>query len=211
MTNVAMIGSGNVGGSLGARLSRAGVPVRFGVREPKDLSALLARSGPDAAVTPIAEACAWADAVFLAVPGRAAIPAAQGLGPLDGKILVDCTNPLRFDGGPVWAPPPEGSNAAAIAGLCPGARVLKAFNTFGAEFHDDPATSAGPADVPFAGDDPAAKHAFARLCEAAGFRALDAGPLRNAAVLENLAVLWIHLAMVGGQGREVTFKLVGRP
>lgn len=206
-----MIGAGNVGGNLGARLSKAGVPVRFGVRGGKDAGDLLARSGPDASVATPAEAAAWADAIVLAVPGRAAVEAARGLGPLDGKIVVDATNPLRFDGGPVWAPPPEGSNAAAIAAACPGARVLKGFNTFGAELHADPATSAGPVDVPLAGDDAEAKAVVSELCAAGGFRALDAGPLRNAAVVENLAVLWIHLAMVGGHGREVAFKLVGRP
>ncbi|MCB9595808.1 MAG: NAD(P)-binding domain-containing protein [Sandaracinaceae bacterium] len=211
MTKIAMIGAGNVGGNLGARLSRAGVPVRFGVREGSDVSPVLARCAPDAAATPVAEAAAWADVIFLAVPGRAAVDAARGLGAVDGKILVDCTNPLRFDAGPVWNPPAEGSNAQAIAAACPTARVVKAFNTFGAEHHEDPITAAGAVDVQLAGDDAEAKATLASLCEAGGFHAVDCGPLRNAGVLENLAVLWIHLAMVGGQGRDVAFKLVGRP
>jgi hypothetical protein len=50
----------------------------------------------------------------------------------------------------------------------------------------------------------------AAIARAAGFEPIDAGPLRNAAVLENLAMLWIHLAMVGGHGRQVGFKLLGR-
>lgn len=211
MTKVAMIGTGNVGGNLGARLSKAGVPVRFGVREGKDVSELLARCGPDAGAASPAEAAAWADVIVLAVPGRSAVEAAKGLGPLDRKIVVDATNPLRFDAGPVWAPPAEGSNAAAIAAACPGARVLKGFNTFGAELHADPATSAGPVDVQLAGDDTEAKAVVSKLCEAGGFSPIDAGPLRNAAVVETLAVLWIHVAMVGGHGRQVAFKLVGRP
>ena len=44
----------------------------------------------------------------------------------------------------------------------------------------------------------------------AGFSPIDAGPLRNASVLENLAMLWIHLALVGGKGRDVAFKLLHR-
>lgn len=111
-TKVAMIGSGNVGGNLGARLSHAGAPVCFGVREGSDASDVLARCADDATQRSIPDAAAWAEVIFLAVPGNAAVSAARGLGDVAGKILVDCTNPLRFDGGPVWAPPDEGSNAA---------------------------------------------------------------------------------------------------
>lgn len=48
------------------------------------------------------------------------------------------------------------------------------------------------------------------VAEAAGFRPHDAGPLRNATLLENLAVLWIHLASQGGKGRQFSFRLEGR-
>lgn len=205
-----MIGAGNVGGNLGATLSKAGVAVRFGVREGKDIAAVLARCAEGTTAGGIEETAAWADAVFLAVPGKVAVDAAKGLGDVSDKILVDCTNPIAFDGGPVWTPPAEGSAAAAIAAACPSARVVKAFNTFGAELHRDPSLSAGPVDVQMAGDDADAKKVVATLAEEGGFRPIDAGPLRNAAVLENLAVLWIHLAMVGGHGREVGFKLLGR-
>jgi NADPH-dependent F420 reductase len=210
MTNVAMIGAGNVGGNLGARLSKAGVPVRFGVRSGKEPEGLLARCGDDAKVSGIADAVSFADVIFLAVPGGVAVEAAKGLGDVAGKVIVDCTNPLRFEGGPVWNPPAEGSNAQAIAAALESAKVLKGFNTFGAELHRDPALSAGPVDVQLAGDDADAKTLVSGLAEKGGFQPIDCGPLRNAAVLENLAVLWIHLAMVGGHGREVGFKLIGR-
>jgi hypothetical protein len=208
-TKVAMIGAGNVGGNLGVRLSKAGVSVRFGVREGTDASAVLARCAPGTEAVAPAEAAAWADVVVLAVPGGVAREAATALGGLSGKVLLDCTNPLRWDGGPVWDPPAEGSNAAALAAALAGAKVVKGFNTFGAELHADPALTAGPVDVPLAGDEEA-KRTVSALAERAGFCAIDAGPLRNAAVLENLAVLWIHLATVGGHGRERGFKLVGR-
>ena len=205
-----MIGAGNVGGNLGATLSNSGVDVRFGVRAGKDIGELLDRCAEGTMAVGIAEAAAWAEVVFLAVPGKVAVEAAKGLGDVTGKVVVDCTNPLTFDAGTVWAPPAEGSGAAAIAEACPGAKVVKAFNTFGAELHGDPALSAGPVDVQMAGDDADAKEAVAALAKTAGFAPIDAGPLRNAAVLENLAVLWIHLALVGGHGRQVGFKLVGR-
>ena len=205
-----MIGAGNVGGNLGATLSHAGIEVRFGVRAGKDIAEVLDRCAAGTTAVAVDEAAAWADAIFLAVPGKVAVQAARDLGDVAAKILVDCTNPLTFDAGPVWAPPAEGSGAAAIAEACPGAKVVKAFNTFGAELHGDPALSAGPVDVQMAGDDADAKEAVAALAKTAGFAPIHAGPLRNAAVLENLAVLWIHLALVGGHGRQVGFKLVGR-
>lgn len=208
--SVAIIGTGNVGGALGVRLARAGYAVRFGAREGKDLEDLLVRAGEGAVATSPVEAVAGAEVVVLAVPGAAAVEAATALGDLTGKVLVDCTNPVRWEAGPVWDPPAEGSNTAALARALPGARVIKAFSTFGAEFHADPGLAGGPVDVPIAGDDDAAREWVAGIAERAGFCPIDAGPLRNAAVLENLAVLWIHLATVGGRGRNAAFKLMSR-
>jgi len=126
---------------------------------------------------------------------------------LAGKVVVDCNNPLVWKEGPVWTPPPEGSLAAAIAHAAPGARVVKGFNTFGAEFHKEPGRAGVPADVFLAGDDLEAKKLVTEVATQGGFHAVDAGPLRNASVLENLAMLWIHLATVGGQGRDFTFVM----
>ena len=92
----------------------------------------------------------------------------------------------------------------------PGARVVKGFNTFGAEIHLDPSLGGTVADVFLAGDDAEAKKAVAAVAEAAGFTPVDSGPLRNAAVLENLAILWIHLALREGHGRNWSFKKLAR-
>jgi NADPH-dependent F420 reductase len=207
---IAIIGAGNVGGNLGARLSNAGLPVKFGVRDDKGTKELLARC-KDASTAGVAEAAAWGDVVFLALPAPAAIEVARSLATqLAGKVVVDCNNPLTWNEGPVWAPPAEGSLAAAVAKAAPGARVVKAFNTFGAEFHLDPKLASGQAQVCMAGDDAAAKKSVAEIASQAGFQPVDCGPLRNAAVLENLAVLWIHLAVVGGQGRDFVFNMQRR-
>ena len=209
-TPITIIGTGGVGAALGRRLAGAGFPVCFGVRGNKDVSALLAACGDGASAAAPAEAAAAGDIVFLAVPAKAALDATRSLGDLAGKILVDCNNPLSWSDGPVWDPPPEGSLAAAIAAAAPSARVVKAFNTFGAEFHADPAVGEHRIDVPMAADDADAKATVASVAKAAGFVPVDAGPLRNAAVIENVAILWIHLAMVGGQGRNFAFKMLRR-
>jgi 8-hydroxy-5-deazaflavin:NADPH oxidoreductase len=208
---IAIIGVGNVGAALGRRLCASGARVRFGVRPGKDVSELLAACGPNASAELPDAAAGAARVVFLAVPGSAAVQAASELGDLSGKVLVDCNNPLRWDAGPVWTPPPEGSLAQAIQKAQPGARVVKGFNVFGAEFHADPKLSDGAAvDVFLASDDADAKQQVAGIGERAGFAMVDAGPLRNASVLENVAMLWIHLATVGGKGRSFGFKLLSR-
>jgi 8-hydroxy-5-deazaflavin:NADPH oxidoreductase len=206
-TKVAVIGAGNVGGSLGTRLATSGVDVRFGVKPGNDIKALLARAKGATESDP-ASAVAWGDIVFMAVPANVAVDLARSLAKeLEGKILVDCNNPLTWKEGPVWAPPAEGSLAAAIAKAAPGARVVKGFNTFGAEFHADPGRAGVPADVFFASDDADAKKTLSELATRAGFHPVDAGPLRNASVLENVAMLWIHLALAAGHGRDFTFVM----
>lgn len=190
MTKIAVIGKGNVGGGLGATLEKAGYEVKYGGKD-------------DAAA-----AAAFGDIVFITVPAQAAVDVAKGLAKqLEGKIVVDCNNPLTWKDGPIWNPPAEGSLAAAIAKAAPGARIVKGFNTFGAEFHANPSHAGIPAQVFLASDDADAKKAVTDIGTKAGFRVVDSGPLRNAAVLENLAMLWIHLAMAGGKGRNFTFVM----
>jgi predicted dinucleotide-binding enzyme len=205
---VAIVGAGNVGSALARRFVASGIETVLGVRKPEPVRAKFEALGVKVA-TP-REAIAAARVAFLAVPGKVAIEVAHELASvLAGKILVDCNNPVGRAGGIVWDPPPEGSLAAALQARLPDSQVVKGFNGFGAEFHEDPRLGAGRVDVFLAGPD-AAKAEVAQLGERAGFRTIDAGPLRNAALLENLAVLWIHLAMFGGHGRDVAFVLTRR-
>ncbi len=211
MVTVAILGVGSVGRALGERLIRVGVDLRFGVRDPASAASKL--TGPLVDVPALLPGAAATDAeiIFLAVPAPAALAAARSAGSLRGKTLLDCTNPLRWDGGPIWAPPPEGSVAQALAAAFPDTSVIKGFNHFGAEIQRSPELATGPADAFFAGDDPTAKAAVMDLATRLGFRARDAGPLRNAALLENLAVLWIHLASAGGVGRNFGFQIEEQP
>jgi 8-hydroxy-5-deazaflavin:NADPH oxidoreductase len=207
---IAVIGAGNVGGNLGIHLARSGFSVRFGVRDASKIQDVLAKTEGKAEAASVAEAAKWADVIFLAVPANAAIEATRSLGDISGKVLVDCNNPLKWDDGPVHTPPPEGSLAAALAKAFPKVRVVKGFSTFGAEFHLEPKLGNTNIDVQLAGDDAEAKALVSSIATQAGFTPIDVGPLRNAAHLESLAILWIHLALRAGHGREVGFKLLKR-
>ena len=207
--NIGIIGAGNVGGNLGVTFSKAGLSVKFGLKGDKDAKELLARCS-DASAGSAEEAAQFGDIVFLAIPGSVALQVARELAPrLEGKVVVDCNNALTWKDGPVWAPTAEGSLTASMQAVLPGARVVKAFNGFGAEHHANPKATGVPAPVFMAGDDADAKKMVGEVAGRAGFRAIDAGPLRNAGVLENVAILWIHLATVGGQGRDIVLDLRG--
>jgi hypothetical protein len=207
---IAIIGAGAVGSALAATLTGAGYRVRLGVKPGSDPSPAVARSLGRAEPASVPDAVAWADVAFLAVPAAAAVEAATGAGPWGGKVLVDCTNPVAWENGPILVAPPEGSVSAALAAALPDARVVKAFNTFGAEIHGDPSLGGRPAEVLIASDDERASETVGEIASRAGFAPVSAGGLRNAALLEAMAVLWIHLATVGGQGRQFSFALARR-
>jgi len=207
MTTVAIFGAGSVGRALAERFVTAGIDARFGVRDAEATRGKLTGAIAQVPVMSTADAATGADMIVLAVPAAAAVDAARSAGSLTGQVVLDCTNPLRWDAGPVWAPPAEGSVTAQLAAAFPAARVVKGFNQFGAEIQRHPALAGGAADAFFAGDDAGAKALAMDLARQMGFTPRDAGPLRNAAVLENVAVLWIHLATVGGVGRNFAFRI----
>jgi 8-hydroxy-5-deazaflavin:NADPH oxidoreductase len=212
MKNIAIsiIGVGNVGASLARNLVARGFSVRVAGRDLERSRGLAAALGQSATAVPLSDVAEGARVVLLAVPADAAAAAVEAAGGLAGKIVVDCTNPLTWAAGPVHAPPPEGSMTAHLAARFPAARFVKAFNTFGAEIHERPEFGGTNADLYVAGDDAEAKGATIELGRAIGFEPIDVGPLRNARNLEAMAMLWIHLALVGGQGRQIAFKLVRR-
>lgn len=206
---IAIIGAGNVGGTLGAGWTRAGHEVTYGVREAAGPKAAEARAtlGADARLASPADAAQRAEAIVLCVPAAAAEAAVRSLGDVTGKLLIDATNPV----GPGFTHALAGGSVAdRVAAAAPGARVVKAFNTIGFNIMANPAFEAGPASLFMAGDDADAKRAVASLGEALGFEPVDCGPLGQARLLEHLALLWISMAMAHGHGRGIAFRLMHR-
>ncbi len=194
--NIAIIGTGRVGSALAGGWLKAGHRVTFGARDlgSEKVRAALARH-PEARAASLAEAAAGAEVVVLATPWPAAQPAAAAAGDLRGKVLIDCTNPIGPDGLAVGL---TTSAAEQLAAAVPGAHVVKAFNHMGAEVMADPRYADGrQAVMVYAGDDAAAKATVAALAADLGFQPQDAGPLRQARLLEPLALLWITLSRTG--------------
>jgi 8-hydroxy-5-deazaflavin:NADPH oxidoreductase len=217
--NIAIIGAGHVGRSLGLGWARAGHVIRYGVKDPEDdqhadlLKAVGAAShsgaAPDALT--VAEAAEVADAILLAVPWSAMPDVMERIAPVStGKLVIDATNPLAFG--------PQGelrlaigfstSGGEEVAKLAPGAAVFKTMNQVGYAVMPD-AGGFPVAPVMFvAGDDAARKPEVMALVSDLGFDAVDAGPLAAARLLEPYAMLWIDQALNRGAPQESAFAFM---
>ena len=208
---IGIIGVGNVGAALGKGWAKKGHHVVFGVRNASDpkVAAAVKEIGNNGRAASVAEAVGFAEVVVLATPWSAAQDAIRSAGSLSGKILFDCTNPLKADlsGLDVGF---TTSAAEQVQSWAQGARVVKIFNTTGSNNMENPRYSEGPATMFYCADDAQAKSAAKALAADLGFDPVDAGPLRIARLLEPLAMLWIHLAFAQQLGREFAFRLMRR-
>ena len=214
MAKIGIIGSGNVGGTLGRRWAAGGHWVRFGSRNPEseEMRRLVAEAGGMSAAATTAEVVGASEILLLATPWSATEPIVRGAaagGALTGKILIDAVNPLAADlkGLEVGR---DQSGAELVASWAPGARVVKCFNTVGYNIMANPVFGGSGATMFYCGDDSAAKDTVQQLATELGFEAVDAGPLRQARLLEPFALLWISLAFTPGMGREIGFRLMRR-
>ena len=207
---IGVIGSGNVGGTLGKRWASNGHTVFFATRDPESaaIRTLLTESGPTAAAGPLRDAVAHSEIVLLATPWPVTRQMLESAGDFDNRILIDATNPLAPDLSCLECANTI-SGAESVAQWAPTARVVKAFNTVGNNVMDDSAFSA-PVALFYCGDDASAKQTVAPLIRELGFDPIDAGPLGQARVLEPFALLWISLAVKYGFGRDIAFQFLRR-
>jgi predicted dinucleotide-binding enzyme len=190
---IGIIGNGNVGSALERGLKRAG-------REVKAV-------GSDKAA--VRDTAAWADTVIVAVPFGALDDVVRTAGDaLEGKTVVDVTNAL--DGKMNLALGFSTSGAEELQKKLPKARVVKAFNTVFAQHMDKGKLDGEPLTAFAAGDDAQAKATVLELERDIGFDAVDAGPLRNARLLEPLGYFNIQLGYGMKMGTDTGFKLMHR-
>jgi 8-hydroxy-5-deazaflavin:NADPH oxidoreductase len=187
---IAVIGTGNIGGSLGNRWRAAGYDVVFGSRTPSD-------TGPGGApVLAVADALAGAEVVLLAIPGKAVpdVVAAQGAA-LAGKIVIDAVNRIGE---------PEFNSRALIVSAAPDARYVRAFNTLGWENFANPLPGA---DLFFAAD-PQARPVAEELIAAIGLDPVFVGDAGAAGTVDALLPLWFALVRQHGGNRRVALRVV---
>lgn len=203
---VTLIGTGNMGTGLAQQLAKAGHSLVVTSKNAGKAQELARSVG---AVAKSEAAAAGADVVVLATPYAAAVEALSAAGDLSGKIVVDITNPLTADY--MGLTIGHGTSAAEeIQKAFPKAKVVKAFNTVFAQILATGAAIDGKTvPVYFAGDDAQAKEKVKALIDSTGFKAVDAGPLKNARYLEPLAGLNIYFGYGAGLGTAIAPSWIG--
>lgn len=198
---ISVIGSGNMGSGFVKLLSSAGHTVFVTARDKAKATEVAKAHG---ATVVDAKTAATAEVIVLATGYADAVNALQSLGNLNGKVVIDITNPLTADymGLTIGH---STSAAEEIVKAVPGIKLVKAFNTVFAQ------VLAGGAHLPsgeqvqvfVAADDSEAKKTVTNLVSQLGFRALDAGALKNARYLEAVAGFNIFLGYGAGLGTSI--------
>jgi predicted dinucleotide-binding enzyme len=183
---IGIVGSGRLGGAVGARWVKAGHEVLFSSRHPEELKALVESLGPRARAGTVGEAIAFGDVVLIAVP-YSALPqiGREHAAELSGKIVLDACNPIAArDGEIVREAMANGIGPTSLKYL-PGTRLVRAFNPVGyRNFEGDAARAEEKIGMPVAGDDPQAVRIASQLARDAGVepvvlplsRAMDFAP-----------------------------------
>ena len=202
---VAVLGAGNIGGTLGKKWAAAGHTVAFGVANPNGDKAQAVRAELAQTVTigSVADALASADIVLMAVPGGAmdetiTANAAQ----LDGKTIIDAANRMG-GGGPV-------NSFATLKANTPNARIYRAFNTYGWENFADATYNDGPADMFDRGPEGESQAAVEQLITDVGLRPMRLGGVEQVDLVDAVLRLWFALASGQQMGRHLAFKVLTR-
>lgn len=200
---VTVIGAGNMGAAFVKQLTRVGHQVSVTARNLEKAQAV-ATANPGATAVATSNAAATADVFILATGYADAVEALKSVGNLDGKLVIDITNPLTAD----YMGLTLGHSTSAaeeIAKAIPGAQVVKAFNTIFAQVLGDGADFGNDQIVPvfIASDNERAKQTAKALAESIGFATVDAGGLKNARYLEPVAGLNIYLGYGAGLGTSI--------
>jgi predicted dinucleotide-binding enzyme len=185
---VAVIGAGNIGGTVGGAFDKAGHEVTYGLRDPAK------KKG----AKPIDAAIAGADVVLLAVPGAALVDfVREHKNGLDGKVLIDATNNFRAPSMHSWS---------EVSKIVPNASLYRAFNSLGWDVFAKPVVGGEKADLFYAGPEGAGQEKVERLIEDAGLRPIRVGGADQVDVVDGVLRLWLTLAR--SRGRRIAFKLI---
>ncbi|NML56586.1 NADPH-dependent F420 reductase [Chryseobacterium cheonjiense] len=203
--NIAIIGSGNVGGALAQQWIKAGHNVLIGAQFPlseKNI-ALATKIGEDRFAV-IENAVKQCEVILIATPPEAIFEILQKLGDASGKIIIDATNAI------MKTPEPYKTVYHALADKT-NAEVVKCFNTTGFENMLNPLYKGEGIDMFMAGDSENAKEVAKKLALDCGFGScIDFGKSDKVELLEKFALSWINLAIMQEMGRDLAFKIIRR-
>jgi len=209
MSSICILGTGRMATTLARCWLDRGHTISLGSRDPRGAQARLGALAEQLHIRDFAGAAEQAEIIVLAVPWDAAREVLAACGPLDGKVIIDTTNPWgRINDTPEVDG--DSSGAEEIARLVPGAHVVKALNGIFWKNLRDPTFSGQRASMFYCGDDDSAKSTVAQLALEMNFDPIDCGPLSRARILESMGLLWARLAFEQGMGTDIAITLLRR-
>ena len=210
--NITFVGYGNVGLPLASQIEQLGHNVTLAARNPNSDSTQKALAvNANLHVDTPSSAVQKADIIFLATPFGSNQTIIEGLqSELEGKILVDCTNPVGK--GFTHGLNNEQSGAEFIQSMIPNSHVVKAFSVYGYENLKDnhyPDYNLKPAMF-FCGDNEEAKSKVGQLIESLGWEPLDVGVLKQALHLEHMTLMWVRMIRMGRLNPNLVWGAIRR-
>jgi 8-hydroxy-5-deazaflavin:NADPH oxidoreductase len=205
---VGILGSGDVAKSLAAGFLSRGDDVMLGTRDPAKLAEW--QKEREAQIGSFAQAAAFGEIVVLATFGTATVDAIEQAGQdgFVGKLVIDSTNPLRFDDhGIHLAIGFDDSLGERVQRALPQSRVVKAFNTVGNQYFVSPQFAGGPPSMFVAGNDDAAKAEVASILRDFGWESIDLGGIESSRYLEPMCMAWLCYGRQTGTWHHA-FKLL---
>jgi 8-hydroxy-5-deazaflavin:NADPH oxidoreductase len=193
---IGIIGSGNVGQTLANGFIKHGYEVMIGTNDISKHSMLKDKTGGKAQIGSFGETAKFGELIVFAVKGSGAEAAIRmiGEGNLQGKIVIDTTNPIAE------LPPINGvlqyftsineSLMEKLQQLAPGARFVKSFSCVGAARMVNPDFARVKPTMFICGDDQIAKTEATKILELFGWECEDMGAIEAARAIEPLAMLW---------------------
>ena len=181
-TRIGVIGSGNIGGTIGGLWVKKGHSVFFSSRHPDELKDMIAKLGSLAKAGTVEEAVAFGDVLFIAVP-YGAIPqiGKDYSAKMKGKVMLDACNAVSTRDGAVAEEVEQNGIGVTTQKYFPGVRIVRAFNTMSYMVFAREANRPDPKlAIPIAGDDPQAMQIAAALVRDAGFDPVTVGTLADA-------------------------------
>lgn len=202
--NIAIIGTGNVGGALASNWSKKGHHIYLGVKDVNHFKGIELLKNANTSAHSIAEATSKSEVILIATPPTAIFEIIDQLGDVSGKTIIDATNSIR------QAPDPYKTVYHCAADKTK-ADVVKCFNSTGFENMLNPVYNGVAIDMFMAGDSENAKKIATQLALDAGFGScIDFGKADKVELLEKFALSWINLAIMQGHGRSMAFKVLKR-
>jgi len=196
---IAILGTGNIGSTLGKKWAKAGHTVYFGTRNPQksEIQSLVKSLGANARAATHDEAIRAAEVVLFAVPGNAMDETiTANASALTGKIIIDAANKISS---------PVIDSFATFTAQVPTAKLYRAFNNYGWENFETPLPDS---DLFYCGTDGESRKAVETLIADVGLRPVYLGGTDQVGLVDSILKLWFALSSGQKKGRHLAFKVL---